>query len=97
MLEELIGQDELDEVAPLIVEALELFISEEIKQPNELVAYALAELLNKKINELDLEPEMKGGVISAIISGLVDMNEETLAIHNEWFKTLLDKKASTVH
>lgn len=99
MPNKLIEQEELDDICPFMVEELELVIAESdtFKDADEATIYALCQTLHNKLKSLDVSLEDKGAVVATLIQGLVEFNEEALALHREFIGTLLEQKASTIH
>jgi hypothetical protein len=94
-----IEQEQMDLMCPFMVEELDLYIgeSETFKDSDEATIYALCQLLHNRLAKLDMKPEDKGGVVSALIIGLSEFNATELALHNEVLKAIREQKASTIN
>jgi hypothetical protein len=100
MPKDLVTQEEMEEFCPLAVEQLARFIetNRDFKvMGDEIVIYALAQLISNKMFDIDLEDKDKGAVIATIISGLCDFHDIPLALHREFLNTLIEQKSSTIH
>lgn len=100
MPKRLVSQEEMEELCPYIVGEFIEFMQnhEDFKViEEEIIIYALAEIVSNKIRTIDLEDKDKGAVVSTIVSGLCEFHGEALALHREHLKTLIEQKSSTIH
>jgi hypothetical protein len=94
----LASQQQLEDLCPQIVDALEVFIKTEgLEATEEPLIFALCEILHRKIKTCALKDEEKGSVIARLIAGFMELNATELAVYNEFRRILLEQKTSTVH
>ncbi len=91
--------DEINELSPEIMEEVARFINlnPNMKDKDEAVIYALAQLLHDKLEELVLDAEDKGCIVSNLINNFAEFNREELALYHEHLRYLVEAKHSTVH
>lgn len=99
MIKKLVTQDELEIECPIYSDDLIEFLSNHkgLKDNPEMTVYVLAQILHEKLTEINMELSDKGAVVATIVGGLVEFNEDALAVHNEMKRLVLEQKASTLH
>jgi hypothetical protein len=95
----LITQEDFESSCPAMIQELENFIDLHpgFKGKPEATVYALAQLLNDRVEVMELDGVEKGAIIHAVVAGFIEMNEQELALYQEYRRTLVEQKASTKH
>ena len=98
-MKKLMSIEDLDNLCPILTEEIQLFVesNEALKGKEEAIIYALAQCVKTNVEKLDLDLADKGFVISILLKGLIEGNEDCLAVHNERARAILDGKDSTKH
>lgn len=92
-------QEELETLCPGLVEEIQMFVE---SNPNhegneEASIYALAQVIQNKLDNIELDPADKGFVITILINGLIHFNQEALALHKQRVLERLEGMSSTKH
>lgn len=86
--------------APSILNELNKFIDlNKLKMgtKEECLIYALAQLLQDKLEQMDGTPEYKGGTALNIIESLQTLNDFNIQFYKKYLDCLAKQKTSTIH
>lgn len=84
---------------PRLVKKLEELLSDnsDLTQDPEALVYALAQVIQTKLEKSELAPEEKGATISNLNSAFKELFKEDIALYHERLRYLVEQKNSTLH
>lgn len=66
-------------------------------ETDETLVYAIAQLFQDKLDELNDKEEKIGEIVSNVVNSLIEFNRPNLTLYNHYMQTILDEKQSTLH